>query len=104
MEQKHHDIQHYDTFLCIPAPYHTGAKFHCMGSLFAGSKAVRPKGTSPGILFKAVSDEQCTIVWRPVPWVQDIWDALDRGDIKLSDYKLDQWKLMHIGAQPVPPP
>ena len=23
--------------------------------------------------------------------------------IKLSDYKLDQWKLMHIGAQPVPP-
>ena len=29
--------------------------------------------------------------------------ALDRGDIKLSDYKLDQWRLMHIGAQPVPP-
>lgn len=25
------------------------------------------------------------------------------GDLKLSDYKLDQVRLMHIGAQPVPP-
>ena len=103
MEQKLHDIQHDDTFLCIPPLYHTGAKFHWMGSLFAGSKAVLLKGTSPEIILKAVSDEQCTIVWLLVPWAQDILDALDRGDIKLSDYKLDQWKLMHIGAQPVPP-
>ena len=103
MEQKHHDIQHDDTFLCIPPLYHTGAKFHWMGSLFAGSKAVLLKGTSPEIILKAISDEQCTIVWLLVPWAQDILDALDRGDIKLSDYKLDQWKLMHIGAQPVPP-
>ena len=103
MEQKHHDIQHDDTFLCIPPLYHTGAKFHWMGSLFAGSKAVLLKGTSPEVILKAVSDEQCTIVWLLVPWAQDILDALDRGVIKLSDYKLDQWKLMHIGAQPVPP-
>ena len=74
-----------------------------MGSLFAGSKAVLLKGTSPEIILKAVSDEQCTVVWLLVPWAQDILDALDRGDVKLSDYKLDQWRLMHIGAQPVPP-
>ena len=103
MEQKHHDIQHDDTFLCIPPLYHTGAKMHWFGSLISGSKAVLLKGTSPEIILKAVSDEQCTIVWLLVPWAQDILDALDRGDIKLSDYKLDQWKLMHIGAQPVPP-
>ena len=103
MEQKHHDIQHDDTFLCIPPLYHTGAKFHWMGSLFAGSKAVLLKGTAPEIILKAVSDEQCTIVWLLVPWAQDILDALDRGDIKLDDYKLAQWRLMHIGAQPVPP-
>ena len=52
---------------------------------------------------KAASDEQCTVVWLLVPWAQDILDALDRGEIQLSDYKLDQWRLMHIGAQPVPP-
>jgi acyl-CoA synthetase (AMP-forming)/AMP-acid ligase II len=50
-----------------------------------------------------VSDEQVTIVWLLVPWAQDILDAVERGDIRLGDYELDQWRLMHIGAQPVPP-
>ncbi|MBR4514858.1 MAG: AMP-binding protein [Lachnospiraceae bacterium] len=103
MEQKHHGQGRDDTFLCIPPLYHTGAKFHWMGSLVAGSKAVLLKGTKPETILKAVSDERCTIVWLLVPWAQDILDALDRGDLKLSDYKLDQWRLMHIGAQPVPP-
>ena len=103
MEQKHHETGREDTFLCIPPLYHTGAKFHWMGSLIAGSKAVLLKGTSPEIILNAISQEHCTIVWLLVPWAQDILDALDRGDLKLSDYKLDQWRLMHIGAQPVPP-
>ena len=33
MEQKHHSTGRDDTFLCIPPLYHTGAKFHWMGSL-----------------------------------------------------------------------
>ena len=103
MEQKHHRIEHDDVFLCIPPLYHTGAKFHWMGSLIAGGRAVLLKGTTPEVILKAISDEHCTIVWLLVPWAQDILDALDRGDIKLADYKLDQWRLMHIGAQPVPP-
>jgi len=37
------------------------------------------------------------------PWAQDILDAIERGDVKLEDYDLSQWRLMHIGAQPVPP-
>ena len=52
---------------------------------------------------KAVSEENVTIVWLLVPWAQDILDAIERGDVKLENYKLDQWRLMHIGAQPVPP-
>ena len=36
-------------------------------------------------------------------WCQDILAALDRGDLKLEDFQLSQWRLMHIGAQPVPP-
>lgn len=103
MEQKHHETGREDTFLCIPPLYHTGAKFHWMGSLAAGSKAVLLKGTSPEIILNAVSQEHCTIVWLLVPWAQDILDSLDRGDLKLEDYQLDQWRLMHIGAQPVPP-
>ena len=103
MEMLHHEIGRGDNFLCIPPLYHTGAKFHWMGCLCAGCKAVLLKGTKPEIILGAVSQEQCTIVWLLVPWAQDILDALDRGDVKLSDYQLDQWRLMHIGAQPVPP-
>ncbi|MFR7478886.1 MAG: class I adenylate-forming enzyme family protein, partial [Acutalibacteraceae bacterium] len=103
MEQKHHRTGREDTFLCIPPLYHTGAKFHWMGSLVAGSRAVLLKGTHPDTILKAVSDEHCTIVWLLVPWAQDILDALDRGDLHLEDYHLSQWRLMHIGAQPVPP-
>jgi acyl-CoA synthetase (AMP-forming)/AMP-acid ligase II len=38
-----------------------------------------------------------------VPWAQDILEAIENGEIVLSDYELKQWRLMHIGAQPVPP-
>lgn len=103
MEQKHHGQTHDDCFLCIPPLYHTGATMHWFGSLITGSKGVLLRGTKPDIILKAASDEQATIVWLLVPWAQDILDALDNGSVKLSDYKLDQWRLMHIGAQPVPP-
>ena len=76
---------------------------HWFGSLVSASKAVLLKGTKPEYILNAVSDERCTIVWLLVPWAQDILEQLDSGALRLSDYKLDQWRLMHIGAQPVPP-
>ncbi len=103
VEQKHHGQTKDDVFLCIPPLYHTGAKMHWFGSLMSGSKAVLLKGTDPKWIIQAVSDEHCTIVWLLVPWAQDILDAIDRGDIDISKYNLSQWRLMHIGAQPVPP-
>ncbi|MBM6999411.1 acyl--CoA ligase [bacterium] len=102
MEQKHHGQTHDDVFLCIPPLYHTGAKMHWFGSLISGSRAVLLRGVSPKTIFQTVSDERCTIVWLLVPWVQDILVALERGELRLEDYHLDQWRLMHIGAQPVP--
>ena len=103
MEALHHETTHDDVFLCIPPLYHTGAKMHWFGSLFTGSKAVLLKGNSPASVLDAVSGEGCTNVWLLVPWAQDILAALDKGDIKMEDYSLSQWRLMHIGAQPVPP-
>ncbi len=103
VEQAHHSQTRDDTFLCIPPLYHTGAKMHWFGSFLAGSKAVLLKGAAPKQIIKAASEEHCTIVWLLVPWAQDILDAIDRGEINLEEYKLDQWRLMHIGAQPVPP-
>ena len=103
VEQAHHGQTKDDCFLCIPPLYHTGAKMHWFGSFLVGGKAVLLKGVKPEWILKAVSEEHCTIVWLLVPWAQDVLDAIERGDVKLADYKLDQWRLMHIGAQPVPP-
>ncbi len=103
MEAMHHETTHEDCFLCIPPLYHTGAKMHWFGSLFTGSRAVILKGNKPEAIFSAVSNEGCTIVWLLVPWAQDILAALDSGKLRIEDYKLSQWRLMHIGAQPIPP-
>ena len=103
VEQHHHGQTRDDVFLCIPPLYHTGAKMHWFGSLLTGSRAVILRGVRPDWILKTVSEEHCTIVWLLVPWAQDILDAMERGEIHLSDYQLDQWRLMHIGAQPVPP-
>ncbi len=102
-EIKHHDQRREDNFLCIPPLYHTGAKMHWFGSLISASKAVLLRGVKPKWILKTVSEEKITIVWLLVPWAQDILDAIENKDVNLEDYELSQWRLMHIGAQPVPP-
>ena len=103
MEAVHHKTTKDDVFLCIPPLYHTGAKMHWFGSLYTGSRAVLLKGNAPEAILEAVSSEGCTIVWLLVPWAQELPAARDAGTLRLSDYSLSQWRLMHIGAQPVPP-
>ena len=102
-EQNHHSQDREDVFLCIPPLYHTGAKMHWFGSLLSGSKAVLLRGVKPEWILRAVTEERCTIVWLLVPWAQDLLDAIDSGRVDLGMYRLDQWRLMHVGAQPVPP-
>ena len=103
VEQNHHGQTKDDVFLCIPPLYHTGAKMHWFGSLLSGGKAVLLRGTKPEYILSAVSQEKCSIVWLLVPWAQAILEAIESGKVNLSDYELSQWRLMHIGAQPVPP-
>jgi acyl-CoA synthetase (AMP-forming)/AMP-acid ligase II len=102
-ENIHHFQTKKDIFILIPPLYHTGAKMHWLGSFIVGGAAVILKGISPEGILEAVSEEGGTIVWLLVPWAQDILVKLDSGELKLKDYKLSQWRLMHIGAQPVPP-
>lgn len=102
-ENAHHYQTNRDNFILIPPLYHTGAKMHWFGSLIVGGRAVILKGVAPEWILEAVSEEEGTIVWLLVPWAQDILVKLDSGELKLEDYDLSQWRLMHIGAQPVPP-
>ena len=103
VEREHHQQSRGDIFLCIPPLYHTGAKMHWFGSLAAGGTAVLLKGVRPHSILQAVSEERATIAWLLVPWAHDILTAVESGEIRLDDYRLDQWRLMHIGAQPVAP-
>lgn len=102
-ENMHHFQTKNDIYILIPPLYHTGAKMHWFGSLIVGGATVILKGILPEWTLEAVSEEKGTIVWLLVPWAQDILVKLDSGELKLADYKLSQWRLMHIGAQPVPP-
>ncbi|MDR0852037.1 MAG: acyl--CoA ligase [Clostridiales Family XIII bacterium] len=102
-EYKHHGQTKDDVFILIPPLYHTGAKMHWFGSLMSGSKAIILKGTSPKWVLESASLEKATIVWLLVPWAQDILDAIECGEVDLNQFDLSHWRLMHIGAQPVPP-
>ena len=103
VEQNHHSQTRSDIFLCIPPLYHTGAKMHWFGSLLVGGSAVLLRGIRPKWIIETVASERATIVWLLVPWAQDILDAIESGEINIEDYDLSSWRLMHIGAQPVPP-
>jgi acyl-CoA synthetase (AMP-forming)/AMP-acid ligase II len=102
-ENAHHYQTRRDNFILIPPLYHTGSKMHWFGSFIVGGKAVILKGIQPEWVLQAISEERATLIFLLVPWAQDILLKLDSGEIKLKDYDLRQWRLMHIGAQPVPP-
>jgi len=103
VEQDHHGQTFDDMFLCIPPLYHTGAKMHWFGSFLVGGSAVLLRGIRPKWIIETAARERATIVWLLVPWAQDILDAIESGEINLDEYDLSAWRLMHIGAQPVPP-
>ena len=102
-ENAHHYQTRRDNFILIPPLYHTGAKMHWFGSLIVGGRAVILRGVAPEWILEAMSEEKGTIVFILVPWAQDMLLKFDSGEMKPDDYDFSQWRLMHIGAQPVPP-
>ena len=101
-ENRHHFQEREDNFLLLPPLYHCGAKMHWFGNLIVGSRATILTEIKPEYIFDAVNRERGTIVWLLVPWAHDILEALDRGELNIGDYDFSCWRLMHIGAQPVP--
>jgi acyl-CoA synthetase (AMP-forming)/AMP-acid ligase II len=76
---------------------------HWFGNFIVGGRATILIGANPKAIFEAVSEEKGSVVFLLVPWAQDILTALDRGELKITDYDLSHWRLMHMGAQPIPP-
>jgi acyl-CoA synthetase (AMP-forming)/AMP-acid ligase II len=95
-----------DCFLLIQPLYHTGGKMHWFGSFIAGARAVMTTGgerVTPKLIMETIAKEKVTICMLLVPWLQDIVTALDKGDMKLSEYDTSSLRLVHSGAQPIPP-
>jgi acyl-CoA synthetase (AMP-forming)/AMP-acid ligase II len=95
-----------DCFLLIPPLYHTGGKMHWFGSLAGGGRAVLPSGgerITAKLILETIAKEKVTLCMLLVPWLQDIVTALERGELKLSDYDTSSLRLVHSGAQPIPP-
>lgn len=101
----HHETRK-DCFLLLPPLYHTGGKMHWFGSLMGGGRAVLTTGgerVTAKLILELMSKEKVTLCMLLVPWLQDIVSALDKGELKLSDYDLKSLRLVHSGAQPIPP-
>ncbi len=101
----HHENRK-DCFLLLPPLYHTGGKMHWFGSLMGGGRAVLTTGgerVTAKLILDLISNEKVTLCMILVPWLQDIVTAFDKGDLKLSDYDVSSLRLVHSGAQPIPP-
>lgn len=103
-ENFHHRQKHDDIFLLLQPLYHTGGKMHWFGTFIVGGKAILLcEKITPHNIFEVIHQERATRAMVLVPWIQDILTALERGELRKEDYDLSCWRLMHSGAQPVPP-
>jgi acyl-CoA synthetase (AMP-forming)/AMP-acid ligase II len=95
--------EHGESLLMLPPFYHL-AIGHLLGCMLAGGRAILlTEMITPQYIFENISQERVSIVFLLVPWALDILEGLDKGDLRKEDYDLGCWRLMFMGAQPVPP-
>jgi acyl-CoA synthetase (AMP-forming)/AMP-acid ligase II len=58
---------------------------------------------TPSLIVETIQNEKITEVMLLVPWIQDMLAALENEELRLEDYDLSSWRLMHSGAQPIAP-
>ncbi|MGD0232375.1 MAG: AMP-binding protein [Syntrophorhabdales bacterium] len=91
-----------DSLLMVPPMYHV-AMGHLLGSMLAGAKtALLIEAVTPKAIFDAIHNEKLRIAFLLVPWALDILEALDKGDLKKDEYDLKAWRILQMGAQPIP--
>ncbi|NMC95265.1 MAG: AMP-binding protein [Syntrophorhabdus sp.] len=91
-----------DALLYMPPMYHV-AMGHLLGSMLVGAKTVLlTEEVSPRTIFDAISSEKLRVAFLLVPWTLDILQALDKNELKKTDYELSQWRVLQMGAQPIP--
>jgi acyl-CoA synthetase (AMP-forming)/AMP-acid ligase II len=91
-----------DALLMMPPLYHV-AMGHLLGSMLVGAKTVLlTQEVTPKAIFGAMHDEGLRVAFLLVPWTLDILQALDRRELRGEDYDLSHWRVLQMGAQPIP--
>jgi long-chain acyl-CoA synthetase len=92
-----------DRQLMMPPLYHLAIGHLLGGVIVGGTNILLTELIKPEIVLDTLAKEKATMVFLLVPWALDILEAFDRGEIKPEDYDLSTLRLMHMGAQPIPP-
>ncbi len=96
-------VQKDDNYLIFLPLYHSGTMFLWAPFYAAGAAGTIIKDfKNPNWIIEAIDEEKCTDTLFVVPIGIAILNAIDKGELNLSDYDLSSWKYMEIGAQPVP--
>jgi acyl-CoA synthetase (AMP-forming)/AMP-acid ligase II len=102
-EYVNHKHESTDRFLMMSPLYHVAIGHMLGGILSGGCTVLLVDQISPKIIVEMIAKEHITIVFLLVPWAMDILEAFDKRELKLEDYNLKNWRLTHMGAQPIPP-
>ena len=98
-----HEWKTKDINLMMAPLYHL-AIGHLLGGVIVGAcNVLLTEQISPHLIMETMSREQGTLAFLLVPWALDILQALQKENLRLDDYNLSRWRLMYMGAQPIPP-
>ena len=98
-----HGFSDSDLLLMMPPLYHL-AIGHLLAVMAAGGCSVLlTEKISPHTVVETVAGERISAVFLLVPWAVDLFNALDRKEIKIEEYDLCCWRRTFMGAQPIPP-
>lgn len=103
IESFNHYLSVSDSFLCLAPLFHAGVKMHWLGHLLNSNKLVILNDISPTKIISAISNNAISVVWMPVPLAQNILSMVKEKNLVLSDFDLTNWRLVHMGSQPIAP-
>ena len=92
-----------DNYVIYLPLYHSGPTFIWFGFMAQGAKGtLLLEFKDPKWIIETMAEEKGTDIVFVVPIAVGVLNAIDKGDINLSDYDLSSWKYLGCGAQPIP--
>jgi acyl-CoA synthetase (AMP-forming)/AMP-acid ligase II len=98
-----HDWKFGDRQLMMSPLYHLSIGHLLGGVIVGGTNILLTELIKPEIVVETLAKEKVTLVFLLVPWALDILGAFDRREIRHEEYDLSNLRLVHMGAQPIPP-